>query len=61
MSLRNDFRRVSVLNYASLCLTLLILVGMMKSKFVVKVLLPILKYGIAVLLGYFGGDYLPNV
>lgn len=50
-----------MLTCASLSLTLLIISRIMKSKFVVKVLLPILKYGIAVLLGYFGGDYLPNV
>ena len=33
----------------------------MKSKFFVKVVIPVIKYGIAILLGYFGGDYLPNV
>lgn len=50
-----------MLSCASLCLTLLILSGMMKSKFVTKVLFPIVKYAIAAILGYIGGDFLPTV
>ena len=50
-----------MLSCASLCLTLLILSGMMKSKFVTKVLFPVLKYAVAALLGYIGGESLPSV
>lgn len=55
------FPRTSVLSVASLCLTLLILTGMMKSKFVTKVLFPILKYAIAAILGYIGGDVISPI
>ena len=50
-----------MLSVASLCLTLLILTGMMKSKFVNKVLFPILKYAIAAILGYIGGDVIAPI
>lgn len=33
----------------------------MKSKFVTKVLFPILKYAIAAVLGYIGGDILTPI
>lgn len=33
----------------------------MKSKFVVKVLLPVLKYAIAAILGYIGGDLITPI
>lgn len=33
----------------------------MKSKFFVKVVLPIVKYGIAILLGYIGGENMPTI
>ena len=50
-----------MLSVASLCLTLLILTGMMKSKFVTKVLFPILKYAIVAILGYIGGDVISPI
>ena len=50
-----------MLSCASFCLTLLILSGMMKSKFFTKVIFPVLKYAIAALLGYIGGESLPSV
>ena len=56
MSLRVRFPKKIVLKCASLCLTLKILNGMMKSNFVQKVLFPILRYGIAIVLGYFTGN-----
>lgn len=50
-----------MLSCASLCLTLKILSGMMNSNFLQKVLKPVIKYAIAALLGYLGGDVLPTI
>lgn len=50
-----------MLSCASLCLTLLILSKIMRSKFVVKVLLPVLKYAVAAILGYIGGDLITPI
>ena len=50
-----------MLSVASLCLTLSILNGIMKSKFFTKVLFPVLKYAVAALLGYLGGESIPSM
>ena len=61
MALRKSFPNRCLLKLDSLCLTLLILSGMIKSKFFSKVVIPILKYGIAILLGYIGGENMPTI
>ena len=59
MNLNKSFPKALVLTCASVSLQLILLlkiIKMMKSNFVQKVLIPIVRYGIAVVLGYLTGN-----